>query len=343
MKKLPFFKKDYTKPTKCAKMKKTRLQHLEVTMEQTQAQHDTVEQLYREIHIINPVAGHRRAKELLPASKNISVYRTKCVGDAEQFVYQSCLADPYTHFYAYGGDGTFQEVITGILRAGASETALFTPKAAGSANDFMRSLKKKDFPRDTFVDLLVCNDKYCLNMVNIGFDCRVVQHAEKYRKIPVLRGGFSYIAGIVGTLVDKMGRRLQITYTDEQDEIHSIDDEFLLTLCANGSYCGGGFDAVPIADLQDGLIDLLMVKNITRRKFLSIVPAYKKGTHFTKDGKVDEKYASILSHVRCKEVTITSKEAHCVDGEIHLGETVHISVLPRALHLVLPDNDAQQK
>jgi diacylglycerol kinase family enzyme len=312
-------------------------------MEETRKEHDTVEQLYREIHIINPIAGHRRAQDLLPASQNISVYRTKCVGDAEQFAYEACMADPCTHFYAYGGDGTFQEVITGILRAGAGATARFTPMAAGSANDFMRSLKKKDFPRDTYVDLLVCNDKYCLNMVNIGFDCRVVQHAEKYRKIPVLRGSFSYIAGIVGTLLDKMGRKLQITYTDEHDETHSITDEFLLTLCANGSYCGGGFDAVPVADLQDGLIDLLMVKNITRRKFLSIVPAYKKGTHFTPEGKIDEKYASILSHVRCKEVTITSDESHCIDGEIHTEKTVHISILPRALHLVLPDNDAQQK
>ncbi len=308
-------------------------------MEETMRSQDTIEQLYREIHIINPTAGHRKAQELLPASKNISVYRTQCVGDAERFVYEACLADPNTHFYVYGGDGTFQEVITGILRAGAGQTALFTPMAAGSANDFMRSLQG-DFPRDTYVDLLVCNDKYSLNMINIGFDCRVVQHAEKYRKIPLLRGSFSYLAGIVGTLVHEMGRKLQITYTDENDEIHSVEDRFLLTLCANGSYCGGGFCAVPCANLQDGLLDLLMVKDITRRKFLSIVPAYKKGTHFTPDGKVDEKYASILTHVRCKEVTITSDEAHCLDGEIHSDKTVHISVLPKALHLVLPQKQS---
>ncbi len=309
-------------------------------MTQTTQENANVEQLYREIHIINPVAGHRRAKDLLPHSQSIEVYRTKGIGDAEQFVYNTCLQDPCTHFYAYGGDGTFQEVISGILRAGAGQTARFTPMAAGSANDFMRMLDDK-FPRDSYVDLLCCNDKYSLNMINIGFDCRVVQRAEKYRKVPILRGSFSYIAGIVGTLVHEMGRKLQITYTDEHDQTYAIEDEFLLTLCANGRYCGGGFCAVPYADIQDGLMDLLMIKNITRRRFLSIVPEYKKGTHFTPDGKVHPDYHSIVKHVRCKEVTITSNEAHCIDGEIHTEPKVHISVLPRALHLILPETQSK--
>lgn len=294
-----------------------------------------------EYHIVNPAAGKGRAAQALQKDGEINVYHTKCVGDAERFVYETLQKNPYSRFYAYGGDGTFHEVISGIVRAGATQTAVFTPVAAGSGNDFVRSAKR--LPADCFIDLLCVDGTYSLNMVNIGFDCHVADVAGRYKSRPLCSGSASYIAGIVSTLCKKMGQHMKITYVTEDGVSHTADGEFLLVLCANGSYCGGGFNSVPYADLQDGLLDLLLVNKISRTKFLSLVPYYKKGTHFAPDGTVKEQFREVLTHVRCREVSITANDICCIDGEIARAETVHISVLPRALHIMLPDAPAQSE
>ncbi len=293
------------------------------------------QQLYREFHIVNPAAGRGKAAQSLQKEGEINVYHTKGVGDAERFVYETCCAYPHSRFYTYGGDGTFHEVINGIVRAAATDTAVFTPIAAGSGNDFVRTAARLE--KDCYVDLLCCNGTYTLNMINIGFDCHVADAAGRYKSRPLCSGSAAYIAGIVSTLCKKMGQRMQITYVTEDGVQHALDGEFLLVLCANGSYCGGGFNSVPYADPQDGLLDLLLVNKISRRKFISLVPYYKKGTHFQRDGTIVDDFASILTHVRCREVCITANDIVCVDGEIERADTVQISVLPRALHVMLPD------
>jgi hypothetical protein len=89
-------------------------------------------------------------------------------------------------------------------------------------------------------------------------------------------------------------------------------------------------------DLQDGLMDVLLVKKISRTKFISLVPYYKKGTHLTPEGKVAPRFEKVLRYVRCKEITIETKDVLCADGEIEPLEKLTISVLPHALHLVKP-------
>ncbi len=291
--------------------------------------------LYREYHIINPASGKGKAQQLLPRSGDYSVYRTKCAGDVEQFIYSTCLQNPYSHFFVYGGDGTLHEAVNGIARANALDTAIFTPVAAGTGNDFMRSTATLA-DKDCYIDLLQCNDVYSLNMVNIGFDCHVADVASRYKHHRIFLGASPYIMGIVSTLCKKMGQPMKIVYTDDDGIDHVIDDNFLLVLCANGAYCGGGFYAMPCADLQDGYIHLLLVNNINRRQFLSMVPSYKKGTHMRPDGSIEPKFESLLRYIRCRSVTITANDTVCLDGEIVRMDTVKISVLPKALHVRLP-------
>lgn len=290
---------------------------------------------YREYHIMNPAAGKRKKKKAdasLPHGDNVFVYETTRKGDAEEFVRTTCMLEPYAHFFAYGGDGTLHEVVNGIAKAGALATAKFTPVPAGSGNDFVRVLPS--LPKDCYIDLLRYNDSYSLNMINIGFDCHVADRAASYKRKPLISGSAAYIAGIVSTLCHKMGHAMTISYIDENGKTFHTNGEFLLTVAANGRYCGGGFYSHPTADLQDGLMDVLLVKKISRAKFISLVPDYKKGTHLTKDGQVQPRFAKILSYVRCRELTVTLNDILCADGEIEPLKHMTVSVLPRALHLV---------
>ncbi len=293
---------------------------------------EATKQIYREYHIINPAAGHGKAQSKLPNAGDFCVYRTRNQRDAEEFVYHTCLYNPNAHFFAYGGDGTLHEVVNGIARANALKTAKFTPVSAGSGNDFVRAAEQ--LPKDCYVDLLKYNDSYTLNMINLGFDCHVVDRSIHWKRKPLVGGKTAYIAGIASTLCHRMGQRMQITYTAENGNVFNIDDEFLLVAIANGSYCGGGFLSHPVADLQDGLMDVLLVNRISRMQFLSLVPSYQKGIHLTEDGVPAPKFEKYIRYLRCRDITVHIDDLLCSDGEIETAKTVKISMLPKALHLI---------
>ncbi len=298
---------------------------------------EVTEQIYREYHIINPAAGHGEAQSKLPKTGDFCVYRTKCQRDAEQFAYHTSLRNPNAHFFAYGGDGTLHEVINGIARANALETAKFTPVGAGSGNDFIRAMEQ--LPDDCYIDLLKYNDSYTLNMINLGFDCHVVDRSVQWKRKPLVGGKTAYLAGIASTLCHHLGQRMQINYVSENGDTFNIDDEFLLVAIANGSYCGGGFHSHPAADLQDGLMDVLLVNRISRMQFLALVPSYQKGIHVTEEGRPVPKFEKYIRYLRCREITVHIDDILCSDGEIEEARTVKVSVLPKALHLVRPKEE----
>lgn len=76
-------------------------------------------------------------------------------------------------------------------------------------------------------------------------------------------------------LIKKKGADLRVELDGEVYE----DGPVLLTALANGSFCGGGVKSAPTARLDDGLMDVNIIYNVSRREFLSKFPAYSKGTH----------------------------------------------------------------
>ncbi|MBQ4054612.1 MAG: acylglycerol kinase family protein, partial [Clostridia bacterium] len=123
----------------------------------------------RKIMILNPAAGHGDADKLTSPDEKILIYKTKSVGDAERYVTQECRIDPETHFIVCGGDGTVNEVVNGIISAGAGESAMFSIVPTGTGNDFIKNdLEKKKVHK---VDVVAINGRYAVNMINIGFDC----------------------------------------------------------------------------------------------------------------------------------------------------------------------------
>ena len=106
----------------------------------------------------------------------------------------------------------------------------------------------------------------------------------------------------------------------------------LLTTLANGAFCGGGFRSNPRASLDDGLIDCIEVKDVSRTKFLSLVGDYKKGKH------LGEKFKNIVEHFKCKTTDMYFDEETpvSVDGEIIRTREIHVSVYQKALTILIP-------
>ena len=302
----------------------------------------------RLVYVMNPAAGNgryldgaRRAAEEAGAE----VHLTERSGECSDYIAEACLHDPDTHFVVYGGDGTAGEAATGIMMAGAGKRASITIVPAGSGNDFVRGIAAFDPPEGQdhiMLDMISVNGRYVLNMLNIGFDCEVAAESEELRRKHTMNNSASYIAGVAKILTKKPTIKTGMSFhgiwpngsEDLIDEEH-MEGEFLLTAVANCPYCGGGFKGLPTADPTDGFMDILVVKNISRAKFLSVVGSYRAGTHINPETRaLTPAFMPIAEYRRCKAFTLDTVSRICLDGEIIPACGVRAEIIPEALRYV---------
>lgn len=230
----------------------------------------------RHVFILNPAAG--KGDEIAPLRSKLEseckrlgadyfIYITQAPGDATEFILRECAEGGMFYgekcrFYACGGDGTISEVLDGAARIDGAEVGVIP---IGTGNDFCRSCTPAELYFDIEaqingtampIDAVKYNGKYSANMINIGFDCEVVKEAARIKRKPWVPGGLAYIFALVKTLIRKPGAAFTLSVDGGKPEHYSL----LLCAVANGPYCGGGFDALPMAELSDGKVNIIKVK-----------------------------------------------------------------------------------
>ena len=284
------------------------------------------------IKIINPAAGKGQAVNEISESE--TCYVTKSAGDAERFVYETLKTEPETHFIICGGDGTLDEAVNGVMRAGAGDTAVLSVMPLGTGNDFLRYEPKTGEP--VKCDVIRYGDRYFINVLNIGFDCDVVKKVDSYRSNPLISGSFAYICGVASTFLHKFGCRMKIHAVCADGTEETFEDDYMLCVVSNAQYYGGGFKPTPLAELTDGLADLLIVRKMSRRRFISIIGAYKKGEHFDREkGDVIDKFKDVMTFRKCRSINISGIKCLCADGEIENSDGTEISVVPAAINVIV--------
>ncbi len=328
----------------------------------------------KHVFILNPAAGNGKvAKEIHPriieACKkeeiDYEIHRTVSLGDARNFTKNRCNeADGKpVRFYSCGGDGTLNEVLNGLMGFDNAELAVVP---SGTGNDFVRNFMDwkhfRDIPAQLhgttmkidalgyeFLDLTE-EDKtryeennkstlgFALNMFNIGFDAQAVAKAAEYKRKPFINGTMAYISGVLDVLVRLKPIGIKMDLSDGS----KISGEYTLIGIANGRFSGGGFDGTPQAKIFDGVMDISLVKKVTRRFFLSLVKSYHDGTH------TDEpRLKDIYSHHTNNEVVLRpeGKVIMAIDGETVEVGPVKFTMHEKSVNLVVPagaslDSDA---
>jgi len=309
------------------------------------------------VFIINPRAGQgKKAKYLTGKIKSlkdldVEIYITKFPCDATSFVRDFCKNNGPARFIACGGDGTLNEVLNGIADFDNAEVGVIP---VGSGNDFCRNFEDSTIVDDiasyVYGKSTTCDairfktfiaDKiqtgYCANMFNIGFDCNVADLKNQMQKKPFVSGSLSYLISVFVTLIKKKGANLKIEIDGE--EIHC--GKLLLTSIANGCYCGGGIMSNPLASVKDGLININVIKNVSRLKFIHLFPYYVKGNYL----KIKNIHKIILTE-KCTKVKITpldGKMRLCIDGEIIDAGTTEFEICHNAFNFVLPQKQVRNK
>lgn len=287
----------------------------------------------KRLHIFNPAAGKGNPPEIIEKSKfsDEEVYITKGVGDAEKIAFEACSKNSDLHLVVYGGDGTINEVANGIIKSGAGDRALFTVVPTGTGNDFVRSFP--DEKKIYSIDAIEVNGSYVINSANTGVDSNVVEKASHYKNYPFLSGSLAYMMGALNALFHKIGERWKITlkYPDGTGETFD-NEEFSLALFSNGKYYGGGFLSAPLAETDDGLIDAVIVKKVSKPKFISLLNKYKKGLHINRDTKnVAEDFKECMIYKKCISAHIENIKRICLDGEMMYTNSADIRIVKNAL------------
>lgn len=299
----------------------------------------------RHVFILNPVAGKNQTALTLRGKidayfaahpdMNYRIYLTDGVGSATDIARRECEKDGAVRLYACGGDGTLQETANGIP-VGREDVEL-TVVPCGSGNDYVRIFGGSDaFLNLTDliegsavpVDAIDCGDCLSLNIASIGLDASVGQKMQKYKTLPGVSGSMAYNIAVVDVICHPIGVEMEIEIESEEGTI-TRNGRYLMTLAANGRYYGGGYQGAPKAVENDGLLDFVLVKKISRLQIPFILGKYKAGQH--------EGVACIES-IRGTAMRVkAAKSMVCnIDGECFDTNEISFHIIPDAFRFVLP-------
>lgn len=294
----------------------------------------------KHLFIVNPAAGKGHSIKYLKEIENLFNHRkeeyvleiTKGVGDAINLVRDYVKKEDY-RVYSIGGDGTLNEVINGIIPSKSSLGVI----PAGTGNDFIKSLyNSKDYRnillnnvegKEKLIDLAKVNNRYFINISSVGFDAEVTKEARSLKKKRFIPSSLAYVISIFKTIFKFKGMNIQITIDEK-----TIERKALLVAVANGKYYGGGMKVTPEADIEDGLFDICIVKDLSKFKILTLFPKLIKGTH----DSIKE-----VEFFRGNKIEINSDKniPINVDGEIFENDNIVFELMPKSIKIINPNKE----
>ena len=295
----------------------------------------------KHIFIVNPAAGksdrtaeYRKMIEAAFAPRGLSyeLLVSGAPGECRTLARQAAQSGEEVRLYACGGDGTLNEVVNGVVGYG---NAAVTHFPGGSGNDTIKifddpaaftSIERLLDAEEARFDLIRCNDSYALNVLSIGFDARVGTDIARFKRLPLVSGKGAYILSIFSNMLH--GLTADYTVTLDSGEVFS-GRKTMICVC-NGRWYGGGFNPVPEAEPDDGLLDVLLVKKVSLLQVAAVIGKYQKGKYAD--------YPALIRHERCTALTIRcdSESVVNIDGEALYTDALDISLVPKALRFFYP-------
>ena len=294
----------------------------------------------KHLFIINPAAGSRdRTAEYTAAIEDACGKRgldyrievSAAPGECRRLAREAAETGEEYRIYACGGDGTLNEVEAG---AAGFDNAAVSILSGGSGNDFVKifddpkaffDLERLLDAQEVSFDLIRCNDDYALNICSVGLDARIGTDVARYKRIPLLHGFRAYAASTVVNVVRGIAEHYVVEINGER-----IDSEQTFVCVCNGRFYGGGFNPVPEADPADGVLDVLLVKKVSRLQVPAVIGKYKNGRY--------RELAQLIRHIPTDHVRILCDKPTAInlDGELRTAQVVDISLAKEKVRFFYP-------
>ncbi len=284
------------------------------------------------LFIINPISGNNK-------KQNIDKTISNCIDNDKfdsQFVFteygkhatelaQEAVNKEFDIVVAVGGDGTVNEVTNALIGTDVK----FAIVPSGSGNGLARYLKipinvKKAVEiinrgKFTQIDTMKVNDNYCVNMAGVGFDAHISNLFASYGK----RGLQSYVKLIIKEFFKYKEHRYKILIDNRVGE----EEAFVISF-ANSTQFGNNAHIAPMAKIDDGLIDVCILKKFPAWKapFLA-ARLFLKTIH-------KSKYYKLLKTNKLKIINSETLHAHMDGDPFTFDSNIKIEVLPKSLSVV---------
>ena len=260
----------------------------------------------RHLFILNPVAGGKKTDKeavrqkiravMAERGESFELYETVGIMDAAEKVKREAIKGDELRVYACGGDGTLSECAQGAAD-GKSEP----------------------------VDIVDVNGRKCLNIASIGIDARVGLDVHKYSQLPVIGGAGGYVISLLVNVIKGINSHFRVTAEGE-----TLEGEFALICACNGQYYGGGFNPSRIASPEDGLLDILIVKAVSRFTLARLLKVYASGQYATRP--------DIIKYVSGRHLVVEDDREFSVslDGEALYTKRAVFRLIPGGVNLIYP-------
>jgi YegS/Rv2252/BmrU family lipid kinase len=268
--------------------------------------------------VCNPQAGNGKA--LLVADRIAVVLKEKKIPYSLFTTYWPQVWSEMTEAWIIGGDGTLNYFINQYPEINIP-LSIFE---GGTGNDFQellygnisieQQIEKILNAAAHLVDAGMCNQKLFLNGVGIGFDGAIVKDLRNKTKKP---GKASYLAAVLKNIFIYKGIDHLIKFNGQ-----TISEKLLMINIANGKTEGGGFRVTPSAVIDDGKLDINIVKEIGSLKRLFYLSVIEKGKHL---------HLPLIQYHQTEEIKISTSvkmPAH-MDGEYFETNSFVIECLPK--------------
>lgn len=288
--------------------------------------------------ILNPAAGKAdRTAELtaqidtLCRGLDYTISVSRGPGQCETLSRELAAQGGELRLYACGGDGTLSEVVNGA--AGYPNCAI-THYPTGSGNDFIKACSDPGAfadldalldPDEQTFDLIQVNDRLGVDICSIGIDARIGTEVGKYKRLPLVSGSGAYILSTLVNVIKGIHRHYIVEIDGE-----TIDARQTMICVCNGRWYGGGFNPVPDAVLDDGLLDVLLVRPVSRLQVASLIGKYKSGRY--------REFPEIIRHFRVPELRVRcdGPSRVNVDGELLMAQEIRFGISQHKLRFFYP-------
>ena len=287
---------------------------------------------------VNPHGGKKLGPRLLNRVKplfeakgiELFVVETTFAGHAKELANQLNITE-YDGFIGIGGDGTLHEIINGMLSRHDGHKIPIGIIPGGSGNSYMHDLQLTDPLKaakaiingktralDTAKVEVNHIIKYSNNMIGWGLVTDVGNQAEHFRWLGTNR---YTILSVVEVLRHK-SRPATLIMDDKK-----IEDEFTFIIACNSIHVGKGMKMAPKARLDDGLIDLIVIRSgVSRTRLLQVLPKLFDGSHINEPE---------LEYYQTSQFSLIPEtdEILNIDGEIMGSTPIQVNVIPKAFEM----------
>ena len=302
--------------------------------------------------VLNPVAGKGRAERALPAVQEIwegaghevTVARAEGLEEARSAARRARDAGDDA-VLAFAGDGTLSD-LAAVLEGSATALA---PIPCGTGNDFAMHLglprRSEEAARALLtaqpaqIDLLEVVEAgdpppssagaprrtRCLNIAGAGFDARVALWLNETRDRRRVHGAAAYVWGVAATLRRFRPQLTRVIWDDGEAE----ELETMMVAVCNARQYGGGMRIAPMADIMDGMLDVCLVRRLSKPTLVRLFPRLFRGTHVSHP---------CFRHRQARRVRIETDPPQPVhiDGDLMAQTPLELVVRPGALRVLVP-------